>query len=402
MSSPVLTTLQRRLVCVVAAGAVALAVIGFVGSYAAVRQLAARKGFGTFALAFPIGLDAGIVVLLALDLLLTWLRMPFPLLRHTAWLLTAATIAFNAAAAWPDPLGTGMHAVIPVLFVVVVEAGRHAIGRTADITADKHMDGVRLARWLLSPLPTFLMWRRMKLWELRSYEHVVKLERERLIYRARLEAKYGRAWRRKAPVEALLPLRLARYGRPLAPVAPTPAGVPETLPVPDPYPALAEAVPVPEPRPAPVVPEPVPAPRLVLDLSSTPGLHPEVTSRVPVLAAGRTRTQVHARVPLGPSDPDERTGPQLESDPPRVPEPVPNPKPVPEAVPVPAVPVPPAVPTTGTDAGMAVLLGLARAVDDQHQAKHGRPASIQTLKRELHIGQPKAGRVRAQLDQDKR
>ncbi|WP_031488214.1 DUF2637 domain-containing protein, partial [Streptomyces bicolor] len=118
--------------------------------------------------------DAGICVLLALDLLLTWIRIPFPLLRQTAWLLTAATIAFNGATAWPDPLGVGMHGVIPILFVVAVEAARHAIGRTADITADKHMEGIRLTRWLLSPVPTFLLWRRMKLWELRSYEQVIK------------------------------------------------------------------------------------------------------------------------------------------------------------------------------------------------------------------------------------
>jgi hypothetical protein len=35
--------------------------------------------FGWFANVFPVGIDAGIVVLLALDLLLTWLRIPFPL-----------------------------------------------------------------------------------------------------------------------------------------------------------------------------------------------------------------------------------------------------------------------------------------------------------------------------------
>ncbi|MFJ9121305.1 DUF2637 domain-containing protein [Streptomyces sp. NPDC102394] len=194
--------------------------IGFAGSYAAVRELALKKGFGNFAYVFPVGIDAGICVLLALDLLLTWIRIPFPLLRQTAWLLTAATIAFNGAAAWPDPLGVGMHGVIPVLFIVAVEAARHAIGRIADITADKHMEGVRLTRWLLSPVPTFLLWRRMKLWELRSYEQVIKLEQERLVYRARLHSRFGRAWRRKAPVESLMPLRLARYGVPLAETAP--------------------------------------------------------------------------------------------------------------------------------------------------------------------------------------
>ncbi len=220
MAAMQLTRTHRILIGVVVAGAVVIAAIGFAGSYAAVRELAEEKGFGTFSLVFPIGIDAGICVLLALDLLLTWMRIPFPMLRQTAWLLTAATIAFNGAASWPDPLGTAMHAVIPVLFVVSVEAARHAVGRIADITADKHMEGVRLTRWLLSPVPTFKLWRRMKLWELRSYEQVIKLEQDRLIYQARLQARFGRNWRRKAPVESMMPLRLAKYGVPLAETAP--------------------------------------------------------------------------------------------------------------------------------------------------------------------------------------
>ncbi|MEU5524672.1 DUF2637 domain-containing protein [Streptomyces sp. NPDC047860] len=218
--TPRLARAHRILIGAIVTGAVIIAGIGFAGSYSAVRELAVKKGFGDFSYVFPIGIDAGICVLLALDLLLTWIRIPFPLLRQTAWLLTAATIAFNGAAAWPDPLGVGMHAVIPVLFVVAVEAARHAIGRIADITADKHMEGVRFTRWLLSPVPTFLLWRRMKLWELRSYEQVIKLERERLVYQAGLRSRFGRAWRRKAPVESLMPLRLARYGVPLGETAP--------------------------------------------------------------------------------------------------------------------------------------------------------------------------------------
>ncbi|MFD9385729.1 DUF2637 domain-containing protein [Streptomyces collinus] len=244
MAAPLqLTRMHRILIGVVVAGAVIIAGIGFAGSYAAVRELALKKGFGNFSYVFPIGIDAGICVLLALDLLLTWIRIPFPLLRQTAWLLTAATIAFNGAAAWPDPLGVGMHAVIPILFVVSVEAARHAIGRIADITADKHMEGVRLTRWLLSPVPTFLLWRRMKLWELRSYDQVIKLEQERLVYQARLRSRFGRAWRRKAPVESLMPLRLARYGVPLAETAPAglaAAGIePALIPPPPPQADLA-------------------------------------------------------------------------------------------------------------------------------------------------------------------
>ncbi|MFI9276138.1 DUF2637 domain-containing protein [Kitasatospora sp. NPDC052896] len=215
MARPSLTRAHRALLSLVAVGACLISGIGFAGSYSAVRALAVHKGFGTFAYAFPIGVDAGIVVLLALDLVLTWLRIPFPLLRQAAWLLTVATIAFNAAASWGDPLGMGMHAVIPVLFVVIVEASRHAVGRIAAITADRHMESVRLMRWVLSPVPTFRLWRRMQLWELRSYDEVVRLEQNRLVYRAQLRFRYGRGWRRSAPIQALLPLKLAKYGVPL-------------------------------------------------------------------------------------------------------------------------------------------------------------------------------------------
>ncbi|MFF1361029.1 hypothetical protein ACFVYY_44450, partial [Streptomyces sp. NPDC058297] len=60
-----------------------------------------------------------------------------------------------------------------------------------------------------------------------------------------LRSRFGRAWRRKAPVESLMPLRLARYGVPLAQTAPSglaAAGIePALLP-----PAPAPAAPVPE------------------------------------------------------------------------------------------------------------------------------------------------------------
>ncbi|MFE9341138.1 DUF2637 domain-containing protein [Streptomyces sp. NPDC007063] len=261
--------LQRILVAVVVVGAVVIAAIGFAGSYTAVRDLAERKGFGAFAPYFPIGVDAGIVVLLALDLLLTWIRIPFPLLRQTAWLLTAATIAFNGAAAWPDPLGVGMHAVIPVLFVVTVEAARHAAGRMAEISADKHMEGVRLSRWLLAFPSTFRMWRRMKLWELRRYDEVIRMEQDRLVYETRLRTRYGRSWRRTAPVEALIPLKLTRYGIPLATTVPSaelhndvsallderpPAGISTRV---EPNPALSRS-----PQPVPAADDRLPEPQI--------------------------------------------------------------------------------------------------------------------------------------------
>ncbi|MET7517919.1 hypothetical protein ABZS88_31410, partial [Streptomyces sp. NPDC005480] len=45
-AAPQLTRTHRILIGVVVAGAVVIAGIGFAGSYAAVRSLALRKGFG--------------------------------------------------------------------------------------------------------------------------------------------------------------------------------------------------------------------------------------------------------------------------------------------------------------------------------------------------------------------
>ncbi|WP_280671998.1 DUF2637 domain-containing protein [Kitasatospora sp. MAP12-44] len=214
---------QRRLAKAIAAGSAMLAVIGFSGSYTAVQKLTLRLGFSWFSYVLPVGVDAGIMVLLALDLLLTWMRMSFPALRHVAWVLAAATIAFNSASGWPVQghatwmtyLTAGIHAVIPLLFVIVVEAARHAVGRYALLVSGRGMDSVRRMRWLLAPVPTFRLWRRMKLWELRSYDEVVHLEQNRMVYRAQLRFRYGRGWRRSAPVQALMPLKLAKFGVPL-------------------------------------------------------------------------------------------------------------------------------------------------------------------------------------------
>ncbi|GGX46243.1 DUF2637 domain-containing protein [Streptomyces noursei] len=215
-----ITFIHRVLITVVVIGALTVASIGFAGSYSAVSDLATRQGFGAYAPWFPIGVDVSILMLLSLDVLLDWLGMTLVLLRYAAWLLSAATIVFNAMAAYPSTLGMSMHGTIPIAFLAAVEAARRAISRIAGLSHDRRMDSVRSSRWLLAPVSTALLWRRMKLYELRSYDEVIKLEQERLVYQARLRSRFGRGWRRKAPVESLMPLRLARYGVPLDQTAP--------------------------------------------------------------------------------------------------------------------------------------------------------------------------------------
>ncbi|MEU8759555.1 DUF2637 domain-containing protein [Streptomyces sp. NPDC048659] len=203
---------RKALFGAIGAGSIAIATAGFVGSYTAVRALAEEKGFGSFAPAFPLAVDLGIAVLLALDLALTSINLKYPLLRYIAWLLTAATITFNAASSWPDVLGSAMHATIPVLFIAVTEAMRNAIAKATSIELDQHMDSIRPSRWFLQPVATFSIWRDMKLWEIRSYALALERYQEKMLLRQDLRAKYGRRWRRKAASAELRPLRQARLG----------------------------------------------------------------------------------------------------------------------------------------------------------------------------------------------
>lgn len=211
----VLTRGKKALVSAVSGFVTIIAGIGFAGSYNAVTKLATAKGFGWFAWAFPAGIDAGIGGFLALDLLLTWLRMPYPLLRPAAWLLTAATIAFNSSAAWGDWVAVGMHATIPLLFVVAIEAARHAVGRIANIEGDRHIESPPMIRWFIAPWPTFRIWRRMRLWQLATYNDVVKIEQDARVFRVKLRRRYGKKWRDGAKDHELLALTLAHYGTPI-------------------------------------------------------------------------------------------------------------------------------------------------------------------------------------------
>jgi hypothetical protein len=217
-----LSRVQKVLIGVAVAGALLIACLGFAGSYAAVSALATEKHFGWFARWFPIGIDAGIAVLLSLDLVLTGLRMRYPLLRQFAWVLTAATICFNASTAWGDWLAVGMHAIIPMLFIVIIEAGRFAVGRIARISANQHIESPPLIRWILSPVPTYRIWRRMRLWQLVSYSAVIELERDALILRTRLRRRYGRDWRTLASERAHLALELSHLGVPVRDTLATP------------------------------------------------------------------------------------------------------------------------------------------------------------------------------------
>ncbi|MFC9990935.1 DUF2637 domain-containing protein [Streptomyces globisporus] len=205
----------RFLTALAIVGGVVLAAIGFTGSYSGLVKLGEQHHFGWFAHVFPVGIDAGIVVLLALDLHMIRKRTPWPLVRVIAHFLTVCTIVFNAAAA-PGPVrddivGAAMHGVLPVLFIAAVEAARRLLIKAARIEAGIESDGVPLHRWILAPISSWAMFRRMKLYGLTSYTQAVALEQSRVVYGQMLKQQTTKEKRKPTPAE-LLPLTMARFG----------------------------------------------------------------------------------------------------------------------------------------------------------------------------------------------
>ncbi|GAA3245005.1 DUF2637 domain-containing protein [Streptomyces lavendulae] len=213
----------------VAAGAIVAAalILSGVGLYLSFEHVAAygyeRLRFQSLGKArlFTVGVDVGILVLIAIDLLMAWLRRPIGWVRYPVWLLTGATIVLNAASASPtgeagwtltDYVAVGAHALVPLLFIVIVEIGKTAIGRVVAPEEAEEGPGIPGHRWFLAPVATYRLWRRMKLWELPTYRQAVEMEQDRAVYRVLLERKYGRRWRRLAPADMRLPLIMAPYG----------------------------------------------------------------------------------------------------------------------------------------------------------------------------------------------
>jgi hypothetical protein len=112
--------------------AAGLAAYGALGSYATVSDLAARVGVPLPGLV-PLGIDGGLVGVVALDLVLAWTGSPLGWLRQFARLLTAGTVSLNASAGWPDPMAAGLHAAAPLMLLVMVEAGRAVLSRRAGL-----------------------------------------------------------------------------------------------------------------------------------------------------------------------------------------------------------------------------------------------------------------------------
>jgi hypothetical protein len=221
------TAVPRRIARLLAAaaliGMIPVTVIGFAASYSTLAATAEAAGFATWLAPWiPVGIDGAIVGFLALDLYLTGRRIPWPLLRFGAHAMTAATVIINAAAgtvvkaAAEGPVVAGpvrvlWHALMPVLFVVGVEGARRLIVHAAQLEDGTASDRVPLHRWMLSPVRTARLYRRMRLAVVRSYPEMVEREQALEGYRVWLTQELKGNLSKATEVQ-LLPMTMAPRG----------------------------------------------------------------------------------------------------------------------------------------------------------------------------------------------
>ncbi|WP_030595442.1 DUF2637 domain-containing protein [Streptomyces anulatus] len=97
-----LTGMQKLAIGGIIVFALVLAGIGLYLSFEHVASFAHEElRFGSLGKGqlFAVGVDVGIMVMIAVDLLMAWLKRPITWIRYPVWLLTSATVVLNAASA---------------------------------------------------------------------------------------------------------------------------------------------------------------------------------------------------------------------------------------------------------------------------------------------------------------
>lgn len=201
-------------------GGVAVGLIGFYLSFGTLST-AAHERFafnpGRDSVLFALGVDGTIMVCLIGDLMFAAFGRSYWLLRPVAHAFTALTIVLNAIA--HGSVLTNLdkalpHAAMPVVFVVLVEAGRNHLVDEADLEMGIGRDPIPWHRWILHPANTASIFRTMKIWEL-TYTQVRTARRELAIYRVwlahREEIEQGLAEGQVGVLDRL-PVLLAPHG----------------------------------------------------------------------------------------------------------------------------------------------------------------------------------------------
>lgn len=193
---PDLGSFEKKLLGAVVVGALGVGSLGLYSSYHSVSAAAARWGFSPQWI-LPVALDGAIPVFSLGYLLLIRLGMPLAWVRWIPWALTLVTVYLNVNAAGDVLAARIGHGSLPLLWVTCSEIAAHVYRVLIGEATGRRMERVRRARWVLAPVTTARLWRRMIMWEVTSYRQGLALEQDRQLARADLRDRFGRWWRWK-------------------------------------------------------------------------------------------------------------------------------------------------------------------------------------------------------------
>lgn len=245
------------------AGAVMIAILGFISSFDGVSRMAVRvAGFSPrLAPTVPASIDLSILVASAYRVILTRrsveVRLTPRWLRWAIYGLTGVTVYANMSVT-DRMIGKVLHAVMVSLWVAFVEGATFVARRLMQLEDEERIQSIPRSRWLLSPLPTLRLWRRMVQWQITRYQDALDLEAEIQDLKVRLRHTYGRRWRWKAPAQKILEYRrLVRLSprksmtdrAPVTPTSTVPATIPAPVSVPATQPVRRQRSPRPSNRP---------------------------------------------------------------------------------------------------------------------------------------------------------
>lgn len=97
------------------------------------------------------------------------------------------------------------------MLLAMVEAGRAILLRRAGLASGTARDKIPLGRWLLSPWRTWLLWRRMILWQITDYRAALETEADLRRAHTLLRMWFGRRWERKAPADLVWMLEIPPF-----------------------------------------------------------------------------------------------------------------------------------------------------------------------------------------------
>jgi Protein of unknown function (DUF2637) len=173
-----------------------IAVIGFAVSFQTIAGLAKAQHMPGWPVLYPVLIDVFLLGV-AIEARRASADGRSDLVpRLITWALAAFTVYVNAhGAPAGDWVGIALHIAAPVAWITFLELARWRKLRRAPSRRDR----IPVARWLLSPLTSAGMYRRMVLGNVTSYLVAYAREEARMLALDLTAAVWGKRWKREAP-----------------------------------------------------------------------------------------------------------------------------------------------------------------------------------------------------------